>query len=457
MPISLADLLKSATSADDRSSEFAFGGAIKSFEVKGNVGIARGYTVRYTDPSDKDLTGDYFIKATDLGANVANGYDVFVHHRQPVNSNPAMMKYVKRKLRYPCKTTPDEIGLFCETLFDLADEYEAALFNGPVKAGKLGYSSGSAPHLVDKDPDGCIKRWIIAEVSLTPTPAEPDNTVTAVKSLSDIVLSDLLMTPTYIKAEYLSSDTHAAMNDAALDALDAGFWDAVYAVLYEGDASAADRKQQLKDLLKEFSSVFVTTVDRLLKEEEASAEEPTAEGEETPEGEAPVDGEPAVEEAVDELAEVVEEVPAEVPVEDPAAIDPSIDDEEEGMPKAQKMFHAMKVGRALSAESSEHVAAIEGANKSIAKAVKALKRKAAAAAAQNAAKPAAGKPAVKPAVRPAAAPKSITTDEVNALIEEKLKSYTAPTVTPIALADVVKSTSVADSTADTVSLASLLS
>ncbi|MCS7072218.1 MAG: phage major capsid protein, partial [Anaerolinea sp.] len=43
-------------------------------------------------------------------------------------------------------------------------------------AGKLGWSSGSLPHLVDVRPDGRIDRWIIVEGSLTPTPAEPERT-----------------------------------------------------------------------------------------------------------------------------------------------------------------------------------------------------------------------------------------------------------------------------------------
>jgi hypothetical protein len=41
-----------------------------------------------------------------------------------------------------------------------------------VQKGKLGYSTGSVAHLVERL-EGNIKRWPVYELSLTPTPAEP--------------------------------------------------------------------------------------------------------------------------------------------------------------------------------------------------------------------------------------------------------------------------------------------
>jgi hypothetical protein len=50
-------------------------------------------------------------------------------------------------------------------------------------AGKLGWSSGSAPHLVVKAPDGRIVQWPLIEGSLTRTPVDPKARVLPIKSL----------------------------------------------------------------------------------------------------------------------------------------------------------------------------------------------------------------------------------------------------------------------------------
>ncbi len=56
-------------------------------------------------------------------------------------------------------------------------------------AGQLGWSSGTAAHLVEREEAGeawKIKMWPLGlDASLTPTPAEPRNKVIPLKSLSD--------------------------------------------------------------------------------------------------------------------------------------------------------------------------------------------------------------------------------------------------------------------------------
>lgn len=51
-----------------------------------------------------------------------------------------------------------------------------------IEKGALGYSSGAMPHLVTKTSTGHITRWPWVEISLTPTPANP-NKVYAVKAV----------------------------------------------------------------------------------------------------------------------------------------------------------------------------------------------------------------------------------------------------------------------------------
>jgi HK97 family phage major capsid protein len=52
-----------------------------------------------------------------------------------------------------------------------------------VKSGALGLSTGALSHLVVRD-NGELKRWVVGEISLTPTPAEP-RTLTEVKATQD--------------------------------------------------------------------------------------------------------------------------------------------------------------------------------------------------------------------------------------------------------------------------------
>jgi hypothetical protein len=80
------------------------------------------------------------------------------------------------------------VGIFAETVLRLADEYEAAVF-GLVRAGKLGWSSGSLAHLVRITSDGEITRWPIGEASLTFSPAEPLNRAITVESMRTTVAS----------------------------------------------------------------------------------------------------------------------------------------------------------------------------------------------------------------------------------------------------------------------------
>lgn len=148
-----------------------FGSEIKALGA-GKVG---GYLIRYSTPEDPDLTGDFFTKDTDI--EYSENMPVFYHH--------GMNNVIKRRVLGRAKITPDEVGLFTESQLNLRDEYEQEIYK-LAEAGKLGYSSGALSHLVDREPAGkamFIKSWVIGEVSLTPTPAEPRNSVVSLKSL----------------------------------------------------------------------------------------------------------------------------------------------------------------------------------------------------------------------------------------------------------------------------------
>ncbi len=142
-------------------------------------GKVAGYLVRFGTPKDHDLTNDFFSKETDLGVEEDSSLPVYYQHG--FDSQLKNRKIGRGRIKY------DDIGAWFEAQLELRDEYERAIYE-LAENGKLAWSSGAAGHLVEKEPIGKswhIKSWPIAEASLTPTPAEPRNTVSPVKSIYD--------------------------------------------------------------------------------------------------------------------------------------------------------------------------------------------------------------------------------------------------------------------------------
>lgn len=161
-----------------------FGGAIKALDENGRVG---GYLVTFSDAERKDLDGDYFDAKTYLGAGDGNGRDVLFHHGLPVKAD---LEHLSDHIFPPMKTTRDDIGIFAEVVLDMADKYEKKIYE-LIKKKKLGWSSGAANHTVKREKDGYLKRWIIAEGSMTPTPAEPLHRVVPIQALKSLDLGSL--------------------------------------------------------------------------------------------------------------------------------------------------------------------------------------------------------------------------------------------------------------------------
>lgn len=153
-----------------------FGGAAKALDDAGRVG---GHLVLWGDAEHTDISPyrDYFAKDTRFRLEHRTAVEAIYHHgRDPILQDREIgLGSVKA----------DEIGLWYEGQLHLRDEYERKVW-AMVKAGKLGLSSGSVPHLVrrEKQANGShkITSWPIVEASLTPTPAEPRILVHALKS-----------------------------------------------------------------------------------------------------------------------------------------------------------------------------------------------------------------------------------------------------------------------------------
>jgi HK97 family phage major capsid protein len=147
------------------------GGDVKAMG-DGKVG---GYLIRFTTASDPDLTGDFFASSTDFGE--AKSSPVLYQHG-------ADKKLGRRKIGIG-DLKVDELGVWIDAQLNLRDEYEKTIYE-LAQAGKLGWSSGTAGHLVAREPVGKankITSWPLGlDASLTPTPAEPRNSA-QIKSL----------------------------------------------------------------------------------------------------------------------------------------------------------------------------------------------------------------------------------------------------------------------------------
>ncbi|MBK8912967.1 MAG: hypothetical protein IPM61_16835 [Chlorobi bacterium] len=194
----------------------ALGGEVKALG-DGRVG---GYILSFGSPERRDLYGDYFTSATEFGHRKGLLSDVYIHHRYPLllgkespEEKAALEELATRSVGHLDVVRMDEVGLWAEHVLDMADEYQRRIYE-MVQAGKLKYSTGTAPHLYNRDNSGEIKTWVIAEASLTPTPAEwrATNVVVPIRSLSDAFIAG--MTPEQFQ-EALEGSLKRVSNEGA--------------------------------------------------------------------------------------------------------------------------------------------------------------------------------------------------------------------------------------------------
>jgi HK97 family phage prohead protease len=136
-------------------------------------GKVEGYLVRFGNSNDTDLEKDYFTKSTDFGFEFDNGES----HKLGLYYNHGMDKTLGTKKIGYGEVKMDDKGLWYSAQLNMADEYSKMIYE-LAKKGQLGFSSGSASHMVEREMMGKayeIKRWALAEASLTPTPAEYRN------------------------------------------------------------------------------------------------------------------------------------------------------------------------------------------------------------------------------------------------------------------------------------------
>lgn len=157
--------------------------AVSGTEVKSlGDGKLGGWMVLFGDPDNTDLSRyrDYFAPDTDFGLDedgTGKSFVLYNHGLDPVLGTRRLGTASLKKL---------ELGIWGETQLAMRDEYERDL-EKLAMAGKLGWSTGTASHLVqrEKQPNGSHKItqwWLGLDTSFTPRPAEPRTRVLPIKA-----------------------------------------------------------------------------------------------------------------------------------------------------------------------------------------------------------------------------------------------------------------------------------
>ena len=179
-----------------------YGGAVKALGG-GKVG---GYLVRFSTDEDPDLEGEFFTKDTDFG-EFQTGMVYYQHGLDEV---------LKKRRIGKATHTQDEFGVWAEAQLDLRDKYERFIYQMAEK-GKLGWSSGTAGHMVDREPRGkavWLKKWPLGlDDTLTPTPAEPRNTAVPLKSWRPAEFPDLPKTTLTERITEMTGDMRVLYGD----------------------------------------------------------------------------------------------------------------------------------------------------------------------------------------------------------------------------------------------------
>jgi HK97 family phage major capsid protein len=132
---------------------------VKIIEQDEKVVRIAGWGVRF---GGADLDGEHFTPETDFDLKLVPHKRLYYDHRiEEVKGPLGEVTAIRRK----------PLGLWVEAQIERGRKYAEEVL-ALIDRGLLGFSSGTAAHLADRE-GVVIKRWPIIEFSLTPTPAEP--------------------------------------------------------------------------------------------------------------------------------------------------------------------------------------------------------------------------------------------------------------------------------------------
>lgn len=139
--------------------------AVKSAPAGATYDI-EGLGAPYGGPlNGNDLTGERFTKSTNFCLDFFQSWPLCFEHGMDPDVGTTVVGRVSS-----WKSTPE--GLWVQAQLDRSNKYWKAI-QQLVDQGKLFFSSGSMPHMVEKKTNGEITRWPICEMTLTCRPANP--------------------------------------------------------------------------------------------------------------------------------------------------------------------------------------------------------------------------------------------------------------------------------------------
>lgn len=166
-----------------------FGDAVKVLSRAENSIKIGGYLVRFGSNKEPDVsdTHDYFTAETDfgLGRGEKKKVPVYFNHTLPIQSKDGRTIIIDAQVG-DAEISIDNVGVLAEAILYNRKRYEQEIARNYKN---LSWSSGVPGHLITREPnkDGTnrVARWIIAEASVTPTPAEyrAENRLVSIKSL----------------------------------------------------------------------------------------------------------------------------------------------------------------------------------------------------------------------------------------------------------------------------------
>ena len=168
------------------------GGEIKMLDA--NSGKVGGYLVRFGSAAKTDLAGDFFTRETDFDLTPGKETAIYFDH--------GLDEVLKTTILGRAKMRLDDAGVWCEGVIAARSDYEKkfAPYMKKIVAlaerGLLGWSSGTASHLVEREEIApgrfFIKRWMLGlDASLTPTPCEPRTQAVSLKSYKHTSLDSI--------------------------------------------------------------------------------------------------------------------------------------------------------------------------------------------------------------------------------------------------------------------------
>jgi hypothetical protein len=160
----------------------SYGSEVKSMPD----GRLTGHLIRFSTAGDPDLSGDFFNGGTDYGFENKKDSPVYLNHRLPFKSPSGKTLRVREKIGEATLTKSDD-GILIDAILYNHEKYKAALH-------KMGWSSGTAGHLVDREQVGKafhVKSWPLGlDASLTWEPCEPRNMLPGSVPLKSIEITD---------------------------------------------------------------------------------------------------------------------------------------------------------------------------------------------------------------------------------------------------------------------------